>query len=64
MTIKETIKQEIDKLPDDILSEVYDFILYLETKRDTNILKKQAQELSLSTFAKVWDNDMDSIYDN
>ncbi len=32
MLVKELIKKEIDKLPEDILAEVFDFIQFLESK--------------------------------
>jgi hypothetical protein len=34
MLDKEWIKKEIDKLPEDILAEVFDFIQFLESKRE------------------------------
>jgi len=36
MTIREAIKNEIDVLPDDVLSEVHDFLLF---QKHRNILK-------------------------
>ncbi|RJP17569.1 MAG: DUF2281 domain-containing protein [Candidatus Abyssobacteria bacterium SURF_5] len=64
MSLRETIKNEIDKLPEKLLAEVYDFIQYLEGKRDRGHLLKSCQELSSASFKKVWDNEEDSAYDN
>lgn len=32
MYVKELIKKEIDNLPDNLAAEVYDFIMFLESK--------------------------------
>jgi hypothetical protein len=32
MSVKEMIKSEIEKLPENLLQEVFDFIQFLETK--------------------------------
>ena len=63
MLVKELIKKEIDKLPEDILAEVFDFIQFLENKRERNLLVRSSQELSTKPFKRVWDNDEDAIYD-
>ena len=64
MSAKEIIKKEIDKLPENLLAEVFDFIQFLESKRDRNLLVKASQELSTTSFKKVWDNDEDAGYDS
>jgi len=63
MTVKEMIKNEIDKLPDSVLNEVFDFILFLETKKDKASLAKASQQLSQTSFEKVWINEEDAVYD-
>ena len=63
MLVKELIKKEIDKLPEDILAEVFDFIQFLESKRERNLLVRSSQELSTKSFKRVWDNEEDAIYD-
>ena len=62
MSDKELIKKEIDKLPEDILAEVFDFIQFLESKRERNLLVRSSQELSTKSFKRVWDNEEDAIY--
>lgn len=64
MSVKEVIKKEIDKLPEDILAEVFDFIQFLESKKGKTLLTKASQKLSEVSFKKVWDNDEDAVYDS
>lgn len=63
MTVKEVIKREIDKLPENILIEVYDFIRFLESKREQELIVKASQNLSEKSFEKIWDNEEDAVYD-
>jgi hypothetical protein len=63
MSDKELIKKEIDKLPEDILIEVFDFIQFLEKKRERDLLVRSSQELSTASFQRIWDNEEDSVYD-
>ena len=63
MLVKELIKKEIDKLPEDILAEVFDFIQFLESKRERNLFVRSSQELSTKSFQRIWDNEEDAIYD-
>jgi len=56
MLDKEVIKREIDKLPEDVLGELFDFIQFLETTR-------VSQELSTGSFQRIWDNEEDAVYD-
>ncbi|MBI3599837.1 MAG: toxin-antitoxin system, antitoxin component, Xre family protein [Nitrospinae bacterium] len=64
MSVKEVVKNEIDRLPEDILVEVFDFIKFLETKKERDLLVKNSQELSMKSFKKIWDNEEDAVYDN
>ena len=34
MSVKELIKKEVDKLPESLADEVYDFIMFLESKNE------------------------------
>ncbi len=63
MTVKEMIKNEIDKLPENMLVEVYDFVRFLETKKERELLTQAAQKMSETSFEKIWDNEEDSAYD-
>jgi len=64
MLDKEQIKREIDKLPEDVLAEVLDFIHFLETKREGNLLARSSQALSAGSFQRIWDNEEDAVYDS
>ena len=64
MSVKEIIKNEIDKLPENLLHEVLDFIQCLEIKREKMLLVKASQEMSLPSFERVWDNEEDAVYDS
>jgi hypothetical protein len=63
MTVKDLIKQEVDKLPENALSEVLDFIQFLEQKRQKGDLMLAAQRISERSFEKVWNNEEDAAYD-
>ncbi len=63
MTVKEMIKKEIDKLPENMLIEVYDFVKFLETKKDRELLTKASQKMAETSFEKIWNNEEDSAYD-
>lgn len=63
MSVKELIIKKIDMFPENLLEEIYDFIQFLKTKRERTLLTKSSQELSTTSFQKVWDNDEDAGYD-
>jgi hypothetical protein len=64
MSVKDMIKDEIEKLPDNLLSEVLDFIQFIEAKKERTLLAKASQELSMPSFEKIWNNDEDAVYDS
>ena len=64
MSVKDIIKNEIDNLPENLLAEVFDFIQFLEAKKERSLLVKASQELSSSSFEKIWNNDEDAVYDS
>lgn len=64
MITKEIIKKEVDKLSENFAAEVYDFIMFLESKSEKELSAKDAQFLSISSFQKTWDNEEDAVYDN
>jgi hypothetical protein len=64
MSINEMIKNEIDKLPEAILVEVFEFIQFLEFKKEKNLLAKVSQMSSIPSFQKIWDNEEDAAYDS
>lgn len=64
MSVKEMIKNEIEKLPENVLHEVFDFIQFIENKRERTLLVKASQDLSRTSFKKIWDNEEDAVYDS
>jgi len=63
MTVKDLIKKEIEKLPEGKLSQVLDFIQFLELKEGERGLIAAAQPISERSFSQVWDNEEDAAYD-
>ncbi len=64
MSVKDIIKNEVDKLPEHALAEVLDFIHFLELKAEKDSFVKASQRLSERSFAKIWSNEEDAVYDN
>lgn len=64
MSVKEMINREIEKLPENMLIEVYDFVRFLEIKKERETYVRTSQELSKPSFEKIWGNEEDSVYDN
>jgi hypothetical protein len=64
MHAKEMIKMEIDKLPENLVSEVYSFIKFLENRKENTNLVHASQTLSESSFQKIWENEEDAVYDD
>jgi Protein of unknown function (DUF2281) len=64
MSVKDIIKKEVDRLPENMLAEVLDFIQFLELKKEKNIVVKASQKLSERSFDKIWSNEEDAVYDN
>jgi hypothetical protein len=63
MSVRELIKNEIDRVPEEILPEIFNFIQFLELKKEKDVLAKAFQNLSEKSFDKIWDNDEDAVYD-
>jgi hypothetical protein len=45
MTIKEQITQELEKLPEPLLQEILDFVQFLQTKQQQQILSPEQPQL-------------------
>ena len=61
MSNRDLIINEIDRLSEDLLPEVFDFIKFLEVKEN---IASTSQILSEKTFEKIWDNNEDAVYDS
>ncbi len=64
MTVRDRIKKEVERLPESVLAEVLDFIQFLELKQEKHLLAKASQNLSETSFGKIWSNEEDAVYDN
>ena len=64
MSVKDMIKDEIERLPDNLLAEVFDFIQFLEARKEKTLLVEASQKMSAASFEKIWNNDEDAVYDS
>lgn len=58
-----TLIKKIEALPAEKINEVEDFVEFLGHKGTDRQLTRAAAKLSEKSFAKVWDNPEDAIYD-
>lgn len=59
----ETLLEKIKSLPLERQAEVEDFVEFLRLKEERH-LKQAALKLAEISFARVWDNPEDSVYDS
>ncbi len=64
MSVREKLKKEIDVLPEDILQDIYDFVKFLEFRRERDIFRKVSERLSEESFKRIWNNEEDAVYDS
>lgn len=55
--------EKLEQLSPERLSEVADFIEFLQLRDEQNRLRQDFTLASEAAFAKVWENDADAIYD-
>ena len=55
--------EKIKQLPPQRMAEVEDFIDFLRAREDDQRLTPAATRASEASFAQVWDNDEDAVYD-
>lgn len=63
MSVKDMIRDEVERLPEEALAEALDYMLFLEAKYTKTSVVKSAQALSAKSFNSIWDNEEDSAYD-
>ncbi len=61
MSGRDLIINEIDRVPEELLPEILDFIKFLEVKEENTI--RSSQVLSERIFENIWDNAEDAAYD-
>ena len=64
MSVKDLIKNEVDRLPESVLIQVYEFIQALEATIDIDDHVKSSMEQSAASFQRIWEKDDDAAYDN
>ena len=55
--------EKIKQLPPQRVAEVEDFVDFLRARDGEQRLTNAASKVSESSFAAVWDNDEDAVYD-
>lgn len=59
----EEVQEKLSQLAPDRLAEVEDFIDFLRERDQDRRLRRDYAQASEKSFAKVWDNDEDAVYD-
>lgn len=62
-TTENQLIEKILQLPPTRLAEVADFVDFLRTREKDRELTQAAAQTATTSFAAVWDNDTDSMYD-
>ena len=60
---EQALIDKIKQLPPQRLAEVEDFVDFLRTREGDQRLTRAAAKASETSFAAVWDNDEDAVYD-
>lgn len=60
---EQVLIEKVRQLPPQRLAEVEDFVDFLRTREDEQRLTPIAARASEASFAAVWDNDEDAVYD-
>jgi predicted MPP superfamily phosphohydrolase len=61
--IEPALIEKLKQLPPNKVAEVEDFVDFLHTREDDRRLTRVASKAAEASFAKVWDNDEDAVYD-
>ena len=62
-TAEHLLIEKILRLPAPRIEEVADFVDFLRSRENDHALVQAASQTSVTSFAAVWDNDADAIYD-
>lgn len=62
-TVEHLLIEKILQLPPTRLAEVTDFVDFLRSRENDRSLVQAATQTSAASFAAVWDNDADTVYD-
>lgn len=62
-TNQTALLEKINQLPPEAVAEVEDFVEFLKQKEERKLVQA-AMKLSEQSFAQVWDNPEDAVYDS
>jgi hypothetical protein len=62
-TAEHLLIEKILRLPPTRIEEVADFVDFLRSREHDRTLVQAASQTSVASFAAVWDNDADAVYD-
>ena len=62
-TAEHLLIEKILQLPPTRLAEVTDFVDFLRSRENDRSLVQAATQASVASFAIVWNNDADAVYD-
>ena len=62
-TTEHQLIEKILQLPQARLAEVADFVDFLRSREQDRTLTRAAAQTANPSFAAVWDNDADAVYD-
>ena len=60
---EQVLIDKIKQLPPQRMAEVEDFVDFLRAREDEHRLTHAATRASEASFAQLWDNDEDAVYD-
>lgn len=60
---EQVLIDKIEQLPPERVAEVEDFVDFLRGREDESRLTRDVARVSEASFAEVWDNDQDAVYD-
>ncbi len=63
LSAAQALVEKIAELPPPQVAEVADFVEFLRQRESDRRLARAASRLSERSFAKVWDNAADAVYD-
>ena len=63
MASEQTLLAKIRTLPPEKVEEVENFVDFLRQRQEDEPLVRAASRMAEPSFAEVWDNDEDAVYD-
>lgn len=63
MSNAKALLEKIQALPDTRIAEIEDFVEFIATRERERLLTRAAAKTSRASFAAIWDNPEDAVYD-